>query len=58
MLSYRNVSFSDQTRSLKPGVGYVPDAEDVMNVEQIVIPMNKGLSAKTQAKKPEGSGAE
>ena len=43
MLSYRNVPFAEQTRSLKPGVGYVPDAEDAMNVSQIVIPMNKGL---------------
>ena len=43
MLSYRNVPFAEQTRSMKPGVGYVPGAEDPMNVDQIVIPMNKGL---------------
>lgn len=43
LLSYRNVSFAEQTRTLKPGVGYVPDSEDAMNAEQIVIPMNKGI---------------
>lgn len=43
MLSYRNVPFAEQTRSLKPGVGYVPNSEDNMNVDQIVIPMNKGI---------------
>ena len=43
MLSYRNVPFAEQTRSMKPGVGYVPGAEDPMNVDQIVIPMNRGL---------------
>ena len=43
MLSYRNIPFAEQTRSLKPGLGYVPDAEDAMNVDPIVIPMNKGI---------------
>ena len=57
MLSYRNVSFADQTRSLKPGVGYVPDEEDVMNAEQIVIPMNKGLLPRAENQKNEERGA-
>ncbi|MBQ6839671.1 MAG: type VII secretion protein EssC [Oscillospiraceae bacterium] len=43
MLSYRNIPFAEQTRSLKPGLGYVPDAEDTMNVDPVVIPMNKGI---------------
>ena len=43
LLSYRNVPFAEQTRSLKPGIGYVPDAEEASNVDQIVIPMNKGM---------------
>ncbi len=49
MLSYRNIPFAEQTRSLKPGTGYVPNQEDSMNVDKIVIPMNKGIrdSAKT-----------
>ena len=57
MLSYRNVSFADQTRSLKPGVGYVPDEEDAMNAEQIVIPMNKGLLPRAENQKNEERGA-
>lgn len=43
LLSYRNVPFAEQTRGLKPGIGYVPAAEDAMSVDQIVIPMNKGI---------------
>jgi len=44
LLSYRNVPFADQNRSLKPGTGYVASNEDNMNVDEIVIPMNKGLA--------------
>ena len=44
MLSYRNIPFAEQTRVLKPGIGYVPSEEDAMNVDQIIIPMNKGLA--------------
>ena len=43
MLSFRNIPFAEQARSLKPGIGYVPDNEDVMNVDQIIIPANKGI---------------
>lgn len=42
LLSYRNIPYAEQSRSLKPGVGFVPDEEDSMNVDTIVIPMNKG----------------
>lgn len=44
LLSYRNIPFAEQSRSTKPGTGYVPDAEDSMNAAQIVIPMNKAIS--------------
>lgn len=43
LLSYRNVPFAEQTRSLKPGIGYVPATEDAMCAEQIVIPMNRSV---------------
>ena len=43
LLSYRNIPFAEQTRSMKPGAGYVPNAEDSMIVDEIVIPMNKGI---------------
>ncbi len=43
LLSYRNVPFSEQTRVLKPGIGYVVSEEDSMNADQIVVPMNKGM---------------
>ena len=42
LLSYRNIPYAEQSRSLKPGVGFVPDEEDSMSVDTIVIPMNKG----------------
>ena len=54
LLSYRNIPFAEQTKSMKPGVGYVPDAEDNANVEQIVIPMNKGILP--EANKEQGEG--
>lgn len=43
LLSYRNIPFAEQGKVQKPGLGYVPDAEDSLNVEEIVIPLNKGL---------------
>lgn len=51
LLSYRNIPFAEQTRSLKPGVGYVPDREDAMNVDKIIIPANKGQRPTGEAKK-------
>lgn len=55
LLSYRNISFAEQNRSLKPGVAYVPDREDSMSVEKVAVPMNKGLKEET---KIETKGAE
>lgn len=44
MLSYRNIPFAEQTRILKPGLGYASDSAESMNVDQIVIPMNRGAA--------------
>ena len=41
-LSMRNLPYAEQTRSLKPGTGYVNDSEDGTGVEKIVIPANRG----------------
>ena len=41
-LSMRNLPYAEQTRSMKPGTGYVNDSEDGTGVEKIVIPANRG----------------
>ncbi len=42
-LSVRNLTYAEQTRSLKPGIGYVNDRDDGTGVEKIVIPVNRGI---------------
>lgn len=41
-LTARNLSYTEQTKTQKPGIGYVNDREEGSNVEKIVIPANRG----------------
>ena len=41
LLTYKNIPFLEQGKSRKPGLGYVPDPKDSINVAEIVVPMNK-----------------
>ena len=42
LLSYTNISYSEQVKRMKPGLAYATLAEDNQVVEQIVIPQNRG----------------
>lgn len=42
ILSYTNISYSEQTKRLKPGMAYATQAEDNQMVELLVIPQNRG----------------
>ena len=42
ILSYTNVSYSDQTKRMKNGMGYATNPEDNQIVDLIVIPQNRG----------------
>jgi S-DNA-T family DNA segregation ATPase FtsK/SpoIIIE len=53
VISYKNLSFNEQTRVRKVGTGMVPDEEDSTNAAEIIIPMNKGILPK-QAKTADG----
>lgn len=48
LLSYKNIPFVEQSKSKKPGLGYVPDPKDNMNVAEIVIPMNKAVKKRVE----------
>lgn len=44
VLSYTNISYSEQIKRLKPGIAYATNAEDNQLMDMIVIPQNKGLT--------------